>query len=69
LSDAGNAFSVLAQSDTTKLMEEVVRYLAAVDLFRELACEPTWRPELPPSAPERPDTAVVTTPVLDAGLH
>jgi hypothetical protein len=27
------------------LIEEVERYLAAVDAFRRLGCEPTWRPE------------------------
>ena len=27
-------------------MEEVGRYLAAVDLFRAPDCEPTWRPEI-----------------------
>jgi hypothetical protein len=28
-----------------KLIEEIDRYLAAVDLFRALGCKPTWRPE------------------------
>lgn len=27
------------------LIVEVERYLAAVDLFRALQCQPTWRPE------------------------
>ena len=49
-------------------MEEVGRYLAAVDLFRELACEPKWRAELP-SALAQPHASVVTTSVLDAGPH
>jgi len=31
-------------------MEQVVRYLAAVDLFRALDCEPRWRAELTPEA-------------------
>jgi hypothetical protein len=31
--------------DTEALVEEVGRYLAAVDLFRAVECEPTWRPE------------------------
>ena len=34
------------QSDTQKLLEEIDRYLAAVDLFRAESCEPTWRPEI-----------------------
>ena len=32
--------------DTEALVEEVDRYLAAVDLFRAVDCEPTWRPEV-----------------------
>ena len=34
------------QADTQKLIEEIDRYLAAVDLFRSESCEPTWRPEI-----------------------
>ena len=63
-----NADGMLEPLNADKLMEEVGRYLAAVDLFRELACEPTWRPELPPKMP-RPNTGVVTTPALNAELH
>lgn len=33
-----------------RLIDEVSRYLAAVDVFRAANCEPTWRPELAPSA-------------------
>ena len=33
------------QIDLTALIEEIGRYLAAVDLFRALDSEPTWRPE------------------------
>jgi hypothetical protein len=33
------------ETDTAKLMEEIDRYLAAIDLFRSQGCEPTWRPE------------------------
>jgi hypothetical protein len=29
-----------------ELMEEIGRYLAAVDLFRYLGAEPSWRPEV-----------------------
>ena len=31
--------------DTTALIDEIARYLAAVDLFRALGSEPTWLPE------------------------
>jgi len=31
--------------DIEALLEEIDRYLGAVDLFRVLECEPTWRPE------------------------
>ena len=31
--------------DITALVEEIRRYLAAVDAFRALGCEPTWRAE------------------------
>jgi hypothetical protein len=27
------------------MIEEITRYLAAVDAFRAAGCEPTWRPE------------------------
>jgi hypothetical protein len=37
------------ETEVMKLMEEVDRYLAAVDLFRSLDCEPTWRLESPPA--------------------
>jgi hypothetical protein len=30
---------------TEALLDEIARYLAAVDLFRAEACEPTWLPE------------------------
>ena len=30
---------------TEALIDEIVRYLAAVDVFRAEACEPTWLPE------------------------
>jgi hypothetical protein len=31
--------------DTKALIDEIARYLAAVDLFRALGREPTWLPE------------------------
>jgi hypothetical protein len=36
---------MIGAAELTKLVEEIDRYLAAVDLFRTLGCEPTWRPE------------------------
>ena len=30
---------------TEELVDEIGRYLAAVDLFRAQDCEPTWQPE------------------------
>ena len=33
-------------TDATALIDEIARYLAVVDLFRAVGCEPTWRPEL-----------------------
>ena len=32
--------------DSETLIAEIIRYLAAVDVFRAAECEPTWRPEL-----------------------
>jgi hypothetical protein len=31
--------------DTKELMREIICYLAAVDIFRDERCEPTWLPE------------------------
>lgn len=31
--------------DTEALVDEIERYLAAVDTFRAAGCEPAWRPE------------------------
>lgn len=36
-------------SDIEKLMEEIVRYLETVEIFRAERCEPTWQPELWPA--------------------
>ena len=33
-----------------ELIDEIARYLAAVELFRSLGCEPRWRPESAPRA-------------------
>jgi hypothetical protein len=32
--------------DVEALVEEIARYLAAVQAFRTEGCEPTWRPEV-----------------------
>ena len=56
MSTVVNAGVVFQQADTQQLIEEIDRYLAAVDLFRSENCELTWRPEnlpevaVPPSA-------------------
>ena len=34
------------------LIDEIARYLVAVDLFRAEHCEPTWRSELAPHTVE-----------------
>jgi hypothetical protein len=46
---------------TAELMEEITRYLATVDAFRSVGCEPTWRPEAirPAPPPEQPRPAVL----------
>ncbi|HKD34226.1 MAG TPA: hypothetical protein VKB73_12305 [Gaiellaceae bacterium] len=33
------------RTDIAALVEEIRRYLAAVDAFRALGCAPTWRSE------------------------
>ena len=44
--------------DPEALLEEIGRYLAAVDLFRALDSEPAWRPEVTrASAPNEPAPA------------
>jgi hypothetical protein len=35
----------LLDIDVDALLQEIARYLAAVDAFRAAACEPTWLPE------------------------
>jgi len=34
--------------DLDELLEQIDRYLGAVDLFRSVDCEPSWRPETSP---------------------
>ena len=45
---AGAGPSVVAMTyriDIEALLEEIRRYLAAVDAFRAAGCEPTWLPD------------------------
>jgi hypothetical protein len=45
---------VTAQPKTSRLMDEVRRYLIAVDAFRAEGREPRWTPEHPtPTKPRR----------------
>jgi hypothetical protein len=34
-----------AKLTQAELIDEITRYLATVELFRSLGCEPRWRPE------------------------
>jgi len=34
-----------AKPTPPELIDEIARYLATVELFRSLGCEPCWRPE------------------------
>jgi hypothetical protein len=43
----------MLERELDRLLEEIDRYLVAVDGFRALGSEPEWRPELVPAAPER----------------
>jgi hypothetical protein len=45
-----------------ELIEEIACYLATVDLFRSVGCEPSWRPEptLLPATDEHPLASVAT---------
>jgi hypothetical protein len=40
--------------ETEQLLAEIDRYLAAVELFRALDCEPRWRPETAPTTAPTP---------------
>jgi hypothetical protein len=41
----GGAMNERPDIDFDALLEEIARYLAAVDAFRAASCEPTWLPE------------------------
>jgi hypothetical protein len=50
--DDHDAMGRLASIDAKVLIQEVERYLAAVEVFRAEECEPTWRREpIPRDAP------------------
>lgn len=48
-----NAEGMFEQLASTKLVEEIHRYLETVDLFRAEGREPNWRQELDSTDPER----------------
>jgi len=51
-----------AKPTQPELMEEIARYLAAVDLFRSVGCEPSWRPESTwPPATDEPRLGTIAT--------
>jgi hypothetical protein len=43
-----------------ELVDEIVRYLGVVDVFRAAGCEPQWRPEVGAVAIERVDERPIT---------
>jgi hypothetical protein len=47
--------------DIDDLLTEIGRYLAAVDVFRSVDCEPTWRPERRREHDAEPDEAATST--------
>jgi hypothetical protein len=49
--------------DAEVLIDEITRYLAVVEVFRAVDCEPTWRPE---SASLRADAKTATALVQHA---
>jgi hypothetical protein len=53
--------------DPDTLLDEVMRYLAVVDAFRTLRCEPTWRSESE-AATREPDSGRRTS-RIDRSAH
>ena len=47
---------------TTELIDEIARYLAAIDAFRAAGCEPAWRREWARPAHVGGTTTPVTSP-------
>ena len=60
---------MVEQTDTAKLVKEIGRYLAAVDVFRAAGCEPTWHPERTPEAIRPPAHTGARLLISDIGLH
>jgi hypothetical protein len=50
----GGAMNERLDIDFDGLLEEIARYLAAVEAFRAAACEPTWLPEPVAATSARP---------------
>jgi hypothetical protein len=50
----GGAVNESFAIDLDALLEEIARYLAAVEAFRAAACEPTWLPETAAATSARP---------------
>ncbi|HEU5206611.1 MAG TPA: hypothetical protein VFT94_03275 [Gaiellaceae bacterium] len=54
------------EHEHTDLIEEITRYLDAVELFRSVGCEPSWRPE--PTRLAATDEAQLAT-IATASAH
>jgi hypothetical protein len=48
--------------DQKTLVDEIERYLAAVEVFRIQGCEPRWRPERATDPPARLDATPLSVP-------
>ena len=64
-----NAAAMFEQNTTPKLIEEIDRYLAAIDLFRAEDCEPAWQPELEHRTPSASSTPAPDRLPSDIRLH
>lgn len=69
LSAVVNPAAMFEQTDARKLIEEIDRYLAAVDLFRAENCEPSWRPELQLEIAQATKPAALGLQPSDVQLH
>jgi hypothetical protein len=59
----------MVQADIEQLLDEIGRYLRAVDLFRAAGCEPSWRPERWAEAPPPPAPSDSRRTRSDVELH
>jgi len=55
--------------DAESLVEEIARYLGAIDAYRAAGCEPTWRRELPSDASAPLPAVASKTLPSDIRLH